>query len=185
MPDTFIRQGDWTQTYSGRQFWPLDPRPEDVALIDIAAALSKIARYGGHCLRFQSVAEHCVLMVRRMDGVRTPRERRTVLLHDASEAYLLDMPRPLKPYLPGYLAFEDQLMRVIAQRFDFDWPLPAWVKALDTGILRDETAQNMAPPPVPWRQFAEPALGVTLQFWSPDQAFAEFMSAAQDCGVRV
>lgn len=54
------RRGDWIQTFTGRRFWPLDPRPEDVCIEDIAHALSLKCRFGGHCTRFYSVAEHSV-----------------------------------------------------------------------------------------------------------------------------
>lgn len=54
------RAGDWMQTFTGRQFWPMDPRPEDLDILDIAHALSLLCRFGGHCQRFYSVAEHSV-----------------------------------------------------------------------------------------------------------------------------
>jgi hypothetical protein len=57
--DPWLR-GDWMQTYSGRRFYPLDPRAEELADLDIAHALSLLCRYGGHVERFYSVAEHCV-----------------------------------------------------------------------------------------------------------------------------
>ena len=55
-------RGSWMQTFTGRQFFPLDPHPNDVDPVDIAHALSLICRYGGHTRRFYSVAEHCVLL---------------------------------------------------------------------------------------------------------------------------
>jgi hypothetical protein len=186
------RRGDWIQTYSGRQVFPLDPMLNDYQLIDIAAALSKLTRYNGHCLRFYSVAEHCVLLARHYrdhgSGARIGgaggdlRTCRTLLMHDASEAYLIDVPRPIKGSLEGYKAIEHELMLAIAARFDFDWPAPGLVHRLDNAILNDEMAQVMAPPPTPWRHGGE-ALGVQLQLWSPDQAFAEFMRAALEFGV--
>lgn len=176
------RKGDWMQTYSGRQFWPLDPRADDVMLVDIAAALSKLTRYGGHCLRFYSVAEHSVLIARalRANGY-DPQVCRAGLLHDASEAYLSDVIRPIKPYLANYLTIEARLMLVIAERFKIDVALPAAVKAADNAILSDEMVQNMAPPPASWH--LDGALGVKLYFWTPDEAFAEFMREADRLGV--
>jgi hypothetical protein len=76
------RRGDWMQTFTGRRFWPLDPRGEDVLIEDIAHALSLLTRYGGHCTRFYSVAEHSVLLAR----AATPENALWLLLHDASEA---------------------------------------------------------------------------------------------------
>jgi hypothetical protein len=180
-----LRVGDWIQTYSGLQCFPLDPRGNEYRLIDIAAALSKITRFGGHCLRFYSVAEHCVRLARYADAqgydVRTVR---AVLLHDASEAYLIDVPRPIKGSLGGYLDIEDGLMRAIAATpaLAFDYPFPAIVKELDTNILNDEMAQLMAPPPSPWRHGGR-ALGITLEGWNPDRALSEFMLAARLVGI--
>lgn len=112
------RQGDWCQTFTGRQFWPMDPRPEDVCLEDIAHALSLQCRFAGHCREFYSVAEHSVRVSRAVESVlpdeMAPEPRRLMLLaallHDASEAYLVDVPRPVKPYLVGYREAESRVM---------------------------------------------------------------------------
>jgi hypothetical protein len=171
------RKGDWMQTYTGRQYWPADPRPEDVDIRDIAAALSKQTRYGGHCLRFYSVAEHCVLMAYRLHALGHARATCfAALMHDASEAYLVDVPRPIKGRLGGYAEIESLNMTAIAERFSFAWPMPPIVKDFDTRMLLDEQAQNMAPPPADWRVAGDP-IGVTLQFWSPDEAAGAFMQA--------
>lgn len=179
-PAIRARKGDWMQTITGKQFWPLDPRPEEVDILDIAGALSKLCRYGGQCLRFYSVAEHCVHVARN-----APDDLKLVaLLHDASEAYLSDVIRPIKSYLINYLDIEAGLERVISERFMLPWPMPAEVKRLDTAILADERDQAMAPPPVPWHQTTEPALGIQLQFWTPKRARAEFLLAFRRYGGR-
>ena len=183
-----MRQGDWIQTFSGGQFWPLDPRLEELNIIDIAAALSKECRYGGHCLRFYTVAEHSELM-RRAAAERgySLRDQRAASLHDASEGLgLRDMPRPIKRDIANYQEIENRIMRVVATRFDFDWPIPPHIKELDEMIGLAEEAQNMAPKPAEWRTKihdfqASTALDVRLQFWSPDQAFAEFMRGFAAC----
>lgn len=162
-------RGDWIQTASGRQFWPIDPRPNEVFIDDIAHALSMLCRFGGHCRRFYSVAEHCVLMARAAD----PRVALWALLHDASEAYLVDVPRPLKPFLVGYDVAEAKIMRAVEFRFNLHLGLPEEVKRMDRAILMDEQLQNMAPAPVKWSTDTEP-LGVQLQFWPPRKARAEF-----------
>lgn len=170
-------RGDWMQLASGRAFYPLDPRPEEIHIEDIAAALSKLCRYGGHCKRFYSVAEHCVLMAHAApDGMHL-----AALLHDASEAYLSDMIRPIKRHLENYERIEAELERVIAQRFTLEFPMPAAVKALDNAILVNERDQAMVTPPQPWG-LTEPALGVTLQFWTPEKAEYEFLAAFRRYG---
>ncbi len=164
-------RGDWIQTAGGRQFWPMDPRPDEVFIDDIAHALSMLCRFGGHCLRFYSVAEHCVLMARAATDRHTAL---WALLHDASEAYLVDVPRPLKPFLIGYDEAEAKIMRAVEYRFKLHLGLPDIVKRMDHAILMDEQLQNMAPAPVKWSTDAEP-LGVRLKFWSPEQARLEFV----------
>lgn len=185
------RKGDWIQTYTGRQFWPLDPRPEEIHLIDIAAALAKECRFGGHCLRFYSVAEHSVLMYREAKAQeQRPEDLRAVLLHDASEGLgLRDMPRPIKSDLANYKAVEAGVMQAVARRFDFAWPMSPVVKALDEAIGLAEQQQNMAPPPAAWFDgvhevfAARVPLDVRLEYWPPDRAFSEFVSAAAELGL--
>ena len=91
------RPGEWMQTFSGRKFFPLDPRPEDIYVSDIANALAMTCRYGGHMPtgRFYSVAEHSVLMFQY--GLPINRYAAVVaLFHDAAEAYTGDLPRAVK-----------------------------------------------------------------------------------------
>lgn len=181
MTDTGARIGDWMQTYTGVEFYPLDPHPGDINIRDIAHALSMACRYGGHCKRFYSVAEHSVLMAEE-----APENMKlSALMHDASEAYLSDVIRPLKPFLSGYGPIEDRLMGAIAERFCFEWPMPAEVKRLDNAILADEREQAMSRPPRDW-YLPEPPLGVTLRFWSPKEAELEFLHAFwKYTGLRV
>jgi uncharacterized protein len=165
---------EWMQTYSGRKFYPLNPREQDIAIEDIAHALSLICRYGGHCLKFYSVAEHCVLMAAKALAPL----KLTTLLHDASEAYLGDVIRPLKRNFTAYKAAEMAVEQVIASKFGTQFPLPKEVKALDEAILFDELEQNMSYPPEPWH--VTKGLGVKLQFWKPIRAEAEFLKAFKD-----
>lgn len=185
------REGDWIQTFTGRQFWPLDPRPEEISIIDIAAGLARECRFAGHCLRFYTVAEHSVLMYRAAKASRRHEGRvlRAVLLHDASEGLgLRDIPRPIKRDLGRYKEIEAGVMRAVAARFQFSWPMPAIVKILDESIGLAEQIQNMAPAPAAWRtqiekfEAIEP-LPVALEYWNPERAFAEFLSAAAELGL--
>jgi len=176
MNETAARKGDWMQTYTGRQFWPVDPRPDEIFIEDIAHALSLACRYAGHCISFYSVAEHSVLVARNLpDHLKL-----WGLLHDASEAYLVDVPRPLKPFLSGYRELEDRAMEAVCKRFGLDYlaapfSMPSQVKAIDNRILHDEQLQNMFPCVADWNLVGEP-LGVELQFWSPEQAEREFLA---------
>lgn len=166
------------QLASGQAFYPLDPRSEEIHIEDIAAALSKLCRFGGHCKQFYSVAEHCVLVA--SVAKTNPLE---ALMHDASEAYLSDVIRPIKAHLTNYKQLEDCLQRVIAERFALQWPMPSDVKQLDERIIADERDQAMLPAPQPWSQWTPvPPLGVTLRFWSPDKAEFEFLAAFRRYG---
>lgn len=80
----------WILTASGGRFWPLDPRPEDVRIEDIAHALSNLCRFTGHSRRFYSVAEHSII------GSYHCRYPLRFLLHDAAEAYIGDWATPVK-----------------------------------------------------------------------------------------
>lgn len=166
------RAGDWIQMNSGIAFWPLDPRADEVRIEDIAHSLSLLCRFGGHCRRFYSVAEHSVHVARQVS-----REAALWgLLHDASEAYVCDLPRPLKRMLPGYSLIERKVHLAIAEHFGLPAGMPAEVKAADEAMLLTEARQLMADPPMPWEERG-PFAPVTLRCWSPERAAAEFLSA--------
>ena len=83
--------GNWIQTYSGKKVDPLNLKPEDVEIIDIAHSLALTCRFTGHCPEFYSVAQHSVLV-----SQHCPTEKLWGLLHDAPEAYMADISRPVK-----------------------------------------------------------------------------------------
>ena len=160
-PATWLR-GHWMQTYTGGQFYPMDPRPEDVNGADIAHALSLICRYGGHVMRFYSVAEHCLLLSYAVK----PEHALWALLHDATEAYVGDMVRPLKLHMPDYCDAEDRVMAAIAERYGLEGvTMPADVKDADTRILLDERASVMRRTSDTWSQDGMEPLGVTVHAW--------------------
>jgi len=134
------------QTYTGRQYWPLDPRAEDVDIIDIAHALSMLCRYTGHCKDFYSVAEHCVYVSRCV-----PEEHALQgLMHDAQEAYCNDIARPLKRFILNYEEIEGRNWRVIAEKFGLPFDLHPSVKYADISVLLAEAAVLLGPAPAPW-----------------------------------
>lgn len=165
------RRGDWMQTATGRQFWPMDPRPSEVCIEDVAHALAHQCRYAGHCRRFYSVAQHSVLVSEAVP----PEHALWGLLHDASEAYLVDVPRPVKPYLSGYKAAERRVMEAVCVHFGLPREMPATVKVADERILADEAAQLMTPPPASWN-LPHPPLGVWISPIDPADAKALFLA---------
>lgn len=131
------RVGDWMITFTGRRFWPLDPRVDEVSFLDIAHGLSLICRYGGHTRCFYSVAEHCVLLADHFSEAGRSDLARYALLHDASEAYIGDIIRPLKPQLPAFKAVEAPLERLVLQAVGLgDIPKP--VHDADSAIIVNE-----------------------------------------------
>ena len=129
-----LEQG-WIVTFTGRRFYPLAPRIEDLNIEDIAHALSNICRFTGHCRQFYSVAQHSLLASQYApDWLKL-----SMLLHDASEAYLCDVSRPVKhaPGMAAYRAAEQRLQNLIGQRFGvfFD---DAWVHTIDNRMLMTE-----------------------------------------------
>jgi len=123
-PENFIT------TYKKRRFSPLSPTAGDIDIDDIAHALSLMCRANGHFTRFFSVARHCLNCCR--EGAArglNPRVLLTLLLHDAAEAYISDLTRPVKIGLPEYAAIEERLQRVIWEKFGLN-PSAADLKAV-------------------------------------------------------
>lgn len=172
------RKGDWMQTFTGAQFWPVDPDQTHIHMADIAHSLSMQCRYAGHCIRFYSVAEHSVILCDWFLARGEALNAKWALLHDASEAYLVDVPRPLKPFLPGYREAEQDVTAAVSRRFNLlPITMPYAVKDADNRILVDESQQNMAPCIAPWNLPWEP-LGVELHLYSPAEAEKEFLDRA-------
>jgi hypothetical protein len=144
----------WIQTYVGKQFWPLAPRAEDLDIRDIAHSLSLQCRFNGHCRVFYSVAEHSVRVAAQL-----PDELALWgLLHDAAEAYLGDLTRPLRRQVEArwFNEAEDRLLKVIAATFGLTWPMPPSVRAADDVLLVTEARDLMVEPPTSWSIEAEP-----------------------------
>lgn len=167
------RLGNWMQTYTGKEFYPLDARLDEICIEDIAHALSMQTRYSGHCLQFYSVAEHCVLAATCVET----KLKLNMLMHDASEAYLCDVPRPIKSSLTNYKEIEQKLEILIAQKFGLQFPFHEHIREIDNAMLDVERVQNMAKPPKAWDHLTDLVLPITLQFWTPPEAEAEFLKA--------
>lgn len=121
-------------TYSGLRVDVFNPTPDMFCIEDIAHALSNICRFGGHTNKFYSVAEHCV----RVSHLVKPEFKLQALLHDASEAYIWDMPTPIKSKLVGYEGIENGIMLCIAKKFGFSWPMADQVHEADKEMLKCE-----------------------------------------------
>src|SRR4051812_3444740 len=123
----------WIRTASGQKVSLKKPEPATLLLEDIAHALSNICRFAGHTARFYSVAEHSVLASRHIGDARFAL---AALMHDASEAYLGDVSRPLKRMLgPRYSNMEAMFEAELALKFGYDYPYPQAVKDIDSDLL--------------------------------------------------
>jgi 5'-deoxynucleotidase YfbR-like HD superfamily hydrolase len=166
------RRGGWIQTFTGKAFWPLDARADEVDITDIAHALSMLCRYAGHVRKFYSVAQHCVLMSEAV----APENALQALLHDATEAYVVDLPTPVKRYMPDYIATEFDLWQVIAEHFGVDPELPDEVHSADARIVIDERAALMGKVFRSWGAIdGQKPLGVEIRSWSPAEAESRYL----------
>lgn len=184
------RKKHWIQTYTGKKFFPLDP---DIRLLDIrdqARALSMICRYIGHTSRFYSVAEHSVRISRRLEELGYDLEtQRHGLVHDNTESYLGDVPRPLKVqwYYWFFRRAEKRLGKLIAEWLSLYDVEPMIVKMLDTEILGTEARIFKSPVHPDWAattatgQLSTPWVAPESTEgrawgWPPDEAEFEYLA---------
>ena len=108
-------------TYTGVVMYPLAPQTSDFRIEDIAHALSLMTRANGHFIRFYSVGQHCIACSKEGEARGySPLVCLALLLHDASEAYLSDITRPVKISLPNYVEIEKSLQKVMEQAFGLE-----------------------------------------------------------------
>jgi len=136
----------WIQTYTGRQFWPLQPSKNDIVIEDIAHALAYKCRFNGHTRRFYSIAQHSVIVSRAVPDSCAMHG----LMHDAAEAYLPDVASPIKPRFASLLRAEAILERAIAARFGLFGPPPEAIRQADLAALMAEKRDLLGPSPAPW-----------------------------------
>jgi 5'-deoxynucleotidase YfbR-like HD superfamily hydrolase len=132
---------------SGAIFDYQNPWNSGFTIEDIAHGLSNICRYAGQCRAFYSVAEHCLHVSEVAKG-----HEYAALLHDAAEAFIGDVPGPLKCQLSDYRQVEGEVERAIFSRFGLPTPLPKEVKNADMRVLASEQAQIMRPGTDSWAQ---------------------------------
>lgn len=177
------------QVANGRVIDPLDPDPNKISIEDIAHSLAHQCRFGGHTREFYSVAQHVVIASEQTDDRE---EAFNVLNHDDSEGYLVDMPSPLKSALFGdrYREVEDKLMTVIAEKFDFAWPMTPFTKYIDNAMLRTEVRDLLLPVDQepeedlwsPW--FFADELPFRIKPWGPAYAEERFLERFYELGGK-
>lgn len=183
-PDRTTLNGSYISTYTGR-FYPFSPRAEDVRIEDIAHGLANLCRYTGACIERYSVAEHSVHVAGWLYGHGFNAETVLVgLLHDSPEALsgFGDVARPAKMHAPIIKQTETNIWRkAVAPAFGLPIDIPVAVHEADNRIITDEMQQNMheCDP-----DYTEP-LGVTMHYWSPAEAEAQFLGMFRKLTARV
>jgi uncharacterized protein len=179
--------GPYLQTVSGRWVNPFDPDPEQLDAGDIARALANQCRFGGHCRVFYSVAQHSVIVSRLVEQRGGDAEDAfAALMHDAAEAYLGDMPHPLKHRSPlgaAFKAAEDDLERALRDRFRIKPDVPE-IKRADRALLASERRAFSAETwHWPELEGVEP-LDIALEAWPPDEAARAFAERYAELDAR-
>lgn len=136
----------WLLTASGRHFDLVDPQPDMINIFDIAQGLANECRYAGQCRFFYSVAQHSTLA----SQIVGPEFAMEALLHDASEAYLKDIPRPLKQLLPDYRAIEHRVEAAIRAAFGLPTSQSYEVSEADRVLLATERRDLMPEDDTEW-----------------------------------
>jgi uncharacterized protein len=184
---TTLVPGPYLQTVSGRRVNPFDPDPEQLDAGDIGRSLANQCRFGGHCRVFYSVAQHSVIVSRLVEERSGDAEDAfAALMHDAAEAYLGDMPHPLKHRSPLGAAFreaEEHLEEAIRVRFDIESRSPE-IKRVDRALLATERRAFSAET-WHWPELdgVEP-LDLELTAWAPDRAAAAFSERFAELDAR-
>lgn len=167
------------ETRSGLNFRPLRPKKEDIKLEDIAHALANQCRFSGHTRWHYSVAQHSVLVSKLLEREGFDTETQMWgLLHDASEAYLVDLPSPLKQQkgFAYYSVAEKRLMRAVCDRFGLPRKEPEAVRWADAKILACEVATLMHYKKAHWAKLQEKAdPSILISRWTPEFARERFL----------
>ena len=162
-PTIMLRSGAWFDFCA--------PASSDFTIEDIGHGLSNICRYSGQCKSFYSVAEHSILVSETAVGFEFE-----ALLHDAAEAFLGDITRPLKQMLPEYKRIEAEVERAILDRFGVIGSLPSQIKKADLRVLAAEQKQIMPEGTDGWvrGQKVDPA-PIVVRHLPPDEAKRVFL----------
>lgn len=174
---TLIDRGTvFIPTFSGKLFWPLEPRLEELEIADIAHHLAMTCRWRGAVLEFLSVAQHSwhVAKALRAEPLET---QLWGLLHDADEFCLCDLSSPLKSdvgFGAGFRAASNRVLKVVAERYGLAWPMPDVVGEADRMVAAAEARMFLRRAPswaVQDQRYQEEIFP-----WSPEQAKNAFMA---------
>jgi hypothetical protein len=169
------------ETYYGTLFDPIKPKFADIRISDIAHALAQQCRFSGHVRFHYSVAEHSIRVSEYLETLEYAQwVQLWGLLHDASEAYLIDLPSPIKESKtckigPMYKVIEARLMRAVCKRFSLPQECPEGVHYADAVLLATEARDLMNADAPHWKKLAELPLEERIRPWSAPVAEFEFL----------
>ena len=175
------RVGGWIQTYTGIKFYPCDPRSDEVVLADIAHALANICRFNGHTTSWYPVAAHSV-HVSKLVPLDQAME---ALMHDASEAYICDLPAPVKesPLFAGYLQVEALIQNAVQAKFGLGFMNTPEIKQADRVALATEVRDLIAEPQTGVWNSVQPDLHYKCPRMSPREAEMLFLNRYEELTV--
>lgn len=176
---------DWIQAYTGGKIHVVALRPEEITISDIAAGLCHESRFNGQYApnKFYSVAEHCVHVSRMCER----KDALYGLLHDASEAYLKDIPSPLKhsPMMTQYRKLEAATQKKIFEKFGLTGVCPQSVHDADERLLAIEAHVLKRPIHPDWKINPVWTSDVPLYLgWPCEKAYDEFMKRFEELTVH-
>lgn len=153
-----------------------NPTPEQINIADIVAGLPHINRFGGQTIWPYSVSTHSCMIYeygRQALNITEPWELAWALLHDAVEAYIGDVPRPIKRSIPAFSQIEERILKALATKLELPPELPGWVKYADKHIVRRE-AFELFPSPPRWAEEYDD-IGTETPRWDVDESRAQFV----------
>jgi len=161
-----VGRKDYVSTYSGAEFniQTCDVMP--IPMSDVAHALSMNCRYNGHVNKFYSVAEHCVII----SNLVPEEDALWGLLHDATEAFVPDIPRPFKPFIKGFKEYEQRISDAFAERFGLSKQQPESVHYMDRNIVHDEALELFPEPPTWVELYESVGAGDMIKCLTPEKA---------------
>lgn len=182
-----FKEAAYIETFTGKKFYAEYP---EFDLNDIAHALSMVCRYGGHCSSFYSVAEHSVIVSALAEaGGRGALEG---LLHDATEAYLGDVPAPFKQFLPDWREMDQGLEYALRDTFGLSREKDPWVKECDWVALFLEAYYLIPSRGLDWhgpQECKDKAMelienGFRIECWNPRLAKQKFLARALELSLK-
>jgi 5'-deoxynucleotidase YfbR-like HD superfamily hydrolase len=181
----------YLETYTGKKLYILDPQPEAICIEDIAHSLARTVRYRGHIKDgvWYCVGEHSIHVANVAASHKGPykKTRAQVMrafMHDAVEAYMGDIPSPIKASIPELRAAERDIEHVIMAKYGLQLHKPDWLDAIDKRIIVDERRAVMSPTDNVWLIDNLNPLGVDIQCWDIEEAEHRFLQMFHDLSIR-